>query len=317
MNHQLMREFLMSRKNQSAFTGIVLKNLFLLLNLVDERPFIKITYLKQRFSELCPLFEEHLNFLEAVRLINKTKKGVASQNFFSEPSLKKRIALHLQYLKGFYKKEVCLFLRDSVVTDYGLEIKVDGQLVSYFAPLRNLLIELNLLFYRAGKRLFLNASYKDLFYTIQRPKKASSPNAILDALKKKLYFGLKVEQRVVQQEIQRLGDHYKNKVLHVSVFDSEAGYDIKSLKQTDCGDYEDSYLEVKAVNTSDWSFFWTRNEKQCSRILGDAYCMVLVPCTKGSIDINSKKEIWNPSKVFLSSDDWASEISAERFFLKK
>ena len=236
---------------------------------------------------------------------------------FTDSSLIILLTKNLIYLKGSYQAEIRAFLSKTVPTNFGLEFRVDDQLVSFFAPLRNFLIELKLIAYGEGKRLFLNSTYKEVFYGIQRSRAATSPRILLEAAKRNLLFGLKVEEEVIKDEITNLGTGFKNQVVHVSLNDSEAGYDIKSLKKINHEKYENTYLEVKAVSLNDWSFFWTKNEKQCSKILGASYCIVLVPCDKGFIDIKAKKEIWNPSNYFPRSKDWVSEVTAERYSLKK
>lgn len=307
----------MSNTNQSAFCGISLKSLSSILNLITPEPSIEVKYLDKRFSENSLFFKKNFDFLRTIKLIRKNSKGVSTQEEFTNYKTKSIIAMHLQYLHGFYKTEIRHFFYNSVFTDSGLEVVLDSQLVSYFAPLRNLLIELNVLFYGKAKRLYLNSTYKELIYNIQRPRAASSPKELLDISKKKLLFGLRVEQKIFQEELKRLRQQDKDKVVHVSLFDSEAGYDIKSIKQAVSGVYENSYLEVKAVNSRNWEFFWTKNEKQSSKFLGEAYCIVLVPCSKGAIDLKSRKDIWNPAKFFLNTKEWTSEVSAERFYLKQ
>ena len=311
-----MNEYLISRKDQSSFKGISLKTLSFLYNLVNAKPYLGIPELKRRFSEISFLFEDNLLFLKAVRLLKITAKGVFIPKGFSDSSIDRLLTQRLKHLKGSYRTEIRLFLSKAVVHSSGLEIRIDDQLVSFFAPLRNFLIELRLLAYGKEKRLFLNPIHKEVFYGIQRPNTSSSPLKILEASKKNLLFGLKVEQEVIKDEIKRLGAGLKNQIIHVSLNDSEAGYDIKSLKRVSNEEYANTYLEVKAVSANNWAFFWTKNEKQCSKLLGECYCMVLVPCEKGLINIKAKKEIWNPFIYLRDSKEWLSEVTEERYYLR-
>lgn len=88
------------------------------------------------------------------------------------------------------------------------------------------------------------------------------------------------EDFIVEWEKQRLdfqGDsHLKNLVRRVSSENVLLGYDVASVEGGRDGD-EDRFIEVKSSCGTNVSFYWTTNEMNCAKRLGENYWLYFVP----------------------------------------
>lgn len=119
----------------------------------------------------------------------------------------------------------------------------------------------------------------------------------LDEFKKSLAakeeLGTKAELFVIDYEKTKLPN--KN-IEHISPIDVTAGYDIKSYTHVDAPIY-DKFIEVKCITERE-RFFWSKNEIEIAKLLGDNYYLYLVNSSFNSNPL----EIKNPYKtVYLNN----------------
>lgn len=87
------------------------------------------------------------------------------------------------------------------------------------------------------------------------------------------------------------------KVDHVSSVTPFASYDIKSV--TVHGDTAEArYIEVKAVPSDSFQFYWTASEVEVSRLFRGRYFLYLLPVVEG--------RGFDPTRLMIVGDPWTS-----------
>jgi len=160
---------------------------------------------------------------------------------------------------------------------------------------------------------FVKNSFKDFFtsYVIDRLKKVSKKRKISLTKLKELQdlqdkYGNEAESFVLNFEMNRLHNHpSKIDIKIISEDFSNAGYDIESFNSVD-SIVNDKFIEVKSCN-GNLTFFWSRNEIEVAKELGDSYFIYLI-----NRELINKKNykpyiIQNPFINILDNDVWIKE----------
>lgn len=132
----------------------------------------------------------------------------------------------------------------------------------------------------------------------------------LDANRK---LGFKAEELVVEYErfrLRELGlDAEADRVKRISVLDPDAGYDIKSFVGAGPTGEHDKFIEVKSSQKLGLEFYWTKNEIDVAKTLGDQYWIYFLPDFKESAVLKdlTPLAIKNPAAVFLNNPDFECE----------
>ena len=121
--------------------------------------------------------------------------------------------------------------------------------------------------------------------------------------------GVEAEEYVLNFEIKRLSRNSLRKNIQIiSEKFSNAGYDIESFDTEDSIVY-DRFIEVKSYHEK-LSFFWTKNEIEVAKELGDMYFLYLVD-RRYTQEINYKPFIiQNPIANILENDNWKKEADS-------
>jgi hypothetical protein len=70
----------------------------------------------------------------------------------------------------------------------------------------------------------------------------------------------------------------------------------------------DRLIEVKAVASIDFKFFWSRNEIETARAFPKNYFLYLVPVSKSGFDLSRVRVIQNPfSKIYKNPNSWSRQ----------
>jgi hypothetical protein len=216
-------------------------------------------------------------------------------------SLKRLQSLFLNNLTSFHNfidlSKILIY--DSVIDKYRVTQKVPSTnfdyLLSIFVTLKLCEKDLNNYFYLdiPQKILFENASAgmsNERFEKILLQKKINGEIA---------------ERFVLNYELNRIRDN--NKVQHVSITNVSAGYDITSV-------YSDTnnrpiFIEVKSFSCFQ-HFFWSENEIEKSRILGEDYYLYLIRI------INKKPSLYriinNPFNSIITNGEFEFKLHYNR-----
>jgi len=164
-------------------------------------------------------------------------------------------------------------------------------------------------------KLVINAKYKKIFdknvlHEIKRLKIG------LDRLKKdiekKQVYGEEAENFVLEFEKKRLSSH-KNpeSIKKISDYDVSAGYDIVSYKNHNSS-IHDRFIEVKSFIGLP-NFYWSRNEKDISRIKKENYFLYLVDRAKFKTNNYAPMMVKNPYEEIFKNNNWNKQI--EKYFI--
>jgi len=125
-------------------------------------------------------------------------------------------------------------------------------------------------------------------------------------------IGRAAEEAVLEYEKARLSKfpHVADKIEHIAIKDVSAGYDIKSYERHAEGGFTPRLIEVKAVSSWDYHFYWTKNEIETSRLNGTDYYLYLLPVyTKNEFDLKNMKQIKDPfTNVYNNNKMWTPTI---------
>lgn len=176
------------------------------------------------------------------------------------------------------------------------------------SAVRNLLIELEVLDHddNTGEYLIINSDVVTALLT-QRVNPVNSVD-YESLLRMQQQIGRLAEEEVLKFERSRLcsSPELATMVEHVALVDISAGYDIRSYEESadPSGNHNPRYIEVKAVPKSNYRFYWSRNEIEVARMLGDRYFLYLVPVASvKSVILEEMKIIANPTALF-SDTHW-------------
>lgn len=186
-----------------------------------------------------------------------------------------------------------------------------------YSSIRNMLASqgfFNIVRINQSVKFYINPQYESL---VARHCKEKSHQMSLKQLEAKLNrnkeAGEKAELYVLEYERHRLGSPLDSKIKRISEIDVSAGYDIVSF-QSATSIEPDCFIEVKAVST-DFGFYWSKNEYETAKLKGDSYFLYLVQLSKISDSDYSLTIIQNPAQSIMNSDLWYTE--SQSYYIRK
>ncbi len=302
-------------KMKSPLNRIKIIHLYNLCYILADTKIHQVSYLRDKYLENNLWFDEALSFLEDLKITTVVSDELLlSRSSFSSvttlPIFKEQLLHILSSSKGSISQHIRYFLvnfrkeKDEIFFIPNQTEKLK------FSDIRNLLQELEFLSLdHSSNRYFINSKYHNYFFDFVCHKGMTSEK-LKNKLEENDELGLKAEERVIDYEIKRLTNVELNfdEIEHTSLINCLAGYDIKSYEN-----YLDShsnkiarYIEVKAVSSLDYKFYWSRNEKEAAYILGESYYLYLLPvATYNTFDFDRIKIIKDPYKnIYLKQNEW-------------
>lgn len=162
----------------------------------------------------------------------------------------------------------------------------------HYYAIRNFLISSGVIENADGASYKITDKYNMLAEKIKLRKKTLEQ--FKKELSKKEEAGERAEKYVLALEKKKFPG---KTVEYVALEDVGAGYDIKSYL-SESSLFHDKFIEVKSYSESD-KFYWTRNEVETAKQLGENYYLYLV---KSFLD-SKPKEIKNPyANIFRNTD---------------
>lgn len=148
---------------------------------------------------------------------------------------------------------------------------------------------------------------------IRAKKRGMSQEELEQSLDANRERGFKAEELVVEYERARLRelglDAEADRVKRISPLDPDAGYDIKSFAGIGPTAEYDKFIEVKSSQKSALEFYWSKNEIDVAKEIGDQYWIYFLPDFSDSIilkDLNPVT-IKNPAQVVLNGQKFECE----------
>jgi hypothetical protein len=119
-------------------------------------------------------------------------------------------------------------------------------------------------------------------------------------------YGQLSEDFVLDYERRRLSEHPQSfAIKQISTIDVSAGYDIASFISLGSS-FIDKFIEVKSYSKN-LSFYWSKNEIETARKLGDHYFLYLIDRSQYRNNDYEPRIIQNPYNSIYRSSDWSKE----------
>lgn len=295
-----------SDKQLGVLAGVVTKQVQNLLGIVTQISIRRTEFVEARFVEQARNFPETVKFLEDIGWIRKdgnefalTASGdAACKSIQDDKQIRTGIIEAIVGATSPYRE----LLADYVIrfsqmnSELGYRPPIAEQL--HEGPVRNLLMDLRAVEYRAGDDMYVLVDDGiDLYVWAKNFKNTASRKSIEATHRRQEELGFAAELAVLAYEKERVGPKWASKVDHVASGNAFASYDIKSVTVND-DTTAPRYIEVKAVPSESLQFYWTASEVEISRLLRGRYFLYLLPVGAGSgLD---------PTRLVILDDPWIS-----------
>lgn len=309
-------------KQNSAFKGVTYKQVQTLLTILNQYELNEKNLTQKRYNEKAVNFQETLELVKKLNLITEYKNGHLklneSININVLNSVQSLIVSKLFTTKNSCRKELYQFFSKFNVLDGKVIYIPTESSRSQDSFIRNFLLELDVLFIDSSHNYYcLHPNFIAAYSEATTLNKKVSPTALKKILSEQDALGLEAEKIILDYEKTRLGNSHLSKIDHVSLVNTSAGYDIKSITILE-NQINPRFIEVKAVQKDSYQFFWTSNEVNVASSLGDWYYLYLIPVGKGNnFILNKLVIICNPcSVIFNPASEWKSDPDVFRCWLQ-
>jgi len=281
--------------------------------------------IEQRFNANSLYFDEALDLLLELELVSDTGRNILPNEEFKKiltqkpDDIKNFLISQLLKNQDFLFRYIVEFLNKFKLYNGVYEFTPDTEQRLKYSGVRNFLISLGAISSITPDGSYI-ASDKISTYFLDR-KKVLPYTKFEDRLKANNELGRKAELLILEEEKGKFKDYPEllNEIKHISLLDVSAGYDIKSFEGfPEKGRWQSKYIEVKSVAKDDFGFYWSKNEVEKAKQLGDRYYLYLLPVKDNSnFNTSELQQIKNPYKVvFQNKDDWRQEAEIIHFCKK-
>lgn len=176
-----------------------------------------------------------------------------------------------------------------------------------YACYRNLLIDLGIIEYCPDGGYLINRLLDHAILKV-RDKKISEEE-LLDNLERQKEQGKEGEEFALAYERSRITNTaLQCKIERISIIDVSAGFDIVSFNDNDSKTF-DRFIEVKTY-VGKPHFYWSKNEIEKARLMGDAYFIYLIDFQKIGHKGYMPQCISNPIKNIIQTTEWMKTSQA-------
>jgi len=306
---------------KSIFDKTTLKQLTALLEITVSTKEKEYDFIQQKFQTYTENWSETYEFLKKIGLINQIDSLIeldaGLENLFNDvhsndSAIKQLILKRILSRTVLFSEEIFEYLEKFTFQSNEFEYAPNTKERIQFSGVRNLLMELEFILhdrYHQAYRIAKSMIPAFLDY-IEQGKQTIQMFKSLQRDKERI--GLEAEEVVMTFERERLAKIplLLDKLEHTARKIVNAGFDIKSWEIPDVGKTSEPmiprYIEVKAVSDVDFRFYWSRNEIEKARILGNLYHLYLVPIgSNNDINLRDMLIIRNPySDVYRNGNQW-------------
>lgn len=311
-----------SRQLDEQLRRVSFREVKILCAVLDDLSSARLELVRARFKQNGLHFSEVVNFLAQLGILELAKRQIRQKenSGAADDDRKSDLIQRLFERSSLYQFHVGEFIEHFEHKDGNFEIVMDSEMRRRFGGIRNLLLDLEFLEQDSDKpRYWISPQYLETFIEAKR-KSAKSPSELQELLHAKEMLGRDAELKILKYEAARLRSHpgWVKRIKHVAVEDVDAGYDILSFTESaDTTGFCERLIEVKAVSSTDFKFYWSRNEIETARAYGVNYFLYLLPVAKFGFDIQKLKIIQNPFEaVFQNENGWMRQNELVSVWLK-
>jgi len=309
-----------SSKQQSSLKKVSCRNSIELLRVIDRYSSKELDFISRRYSDKHKYFKETLQFLIDIGWVISDDAMV---------HLNKKIPINVLELKPDMVLHEVVFAMmaanktiSSTLFSYLSEFRIDGNIISCavpnklslnIVPIRDMLLESGLIVLDRGREIYsINSDYSHIYFQAKNLNSPKTTKGLLAKQRSNSEIGFLAEKTILDYEIKRINDPTIN-VDHVSDDNPLSCFDIHSFT-INHESKTDRFIEVKAVSISDYSFFWSKSERDVAQILRNKYFLYLLPVTGPStFSVSDMKQIQDPHISLLQNrEQWNIEQSIIR-----
>lgn len=303
----------MSRK---AFSNLRYIHVCALLDTISTSQIGKIPHIRRLFVEKAEGFDEVVSFLSELGMLSIDGDILHLKADWPTSAPAKRRDEIIRMLfdkKNRYSTEVFKFINQFSLVHNDIVYMPPDQSRSSDSGVRNFLIDLGVVMHHVGTNNYvLMPEYVRLFVSAKNNANYISPALLEKNVEARNELGHAAEEQIVKYERQRIGTEYADRVDHVSMRNSAAGYDIQSVSIETNGQVIPRLIEVKAVSPRTFQFYWSKNEVTIARTLSHWYYLYLLPVNrKGQFNTDKLMVIPDPyNTILLEDSNWITETDA-------
>lgn len=293
-----------------------LKQVQALLSILSEATIYRIAFIESRYQERLPNFSETVQFLSdigwACQDQDELTLSETSMQFAREFTIPRDIADKLletmTTIETEYSDLLSRYLSRFNIVGDEVESRPGTIRRLQESATRNFLMELGVVSYDGQHdRFVLDQNYGHLYVWAKNVTGPKTKRTLETRAQRREQFGRSAEDAIFEYEKIRVGEQLANKVKHISKTLPFASYDIKSFT-VDAGAIADRFIEVKAVSSHSYEFFWTQIELQAARLLRDKYYLYLLPSDGTGFDFSALLVLENAYEtVYENKNTWTLE----------
>lgn len=280
-----------------------------LIDTIKSVNYTDIQYVKQLYNQDYIYFNETMEFLMILGLISINHGKLVAADNATEEGLREAFILKIDIFEN-----VLSFLMKFKLHNGFLSLKPTLNEIVKFESERNLLLDLKIAELHDGTIIItdndLIKTYKNPLLPLEKFKERLQNNEYLGKLAESFVLQLEIHEQMLYQNVV-CADNIK----YISPLNVSAGYDIESFDKSAAqkGKYRKIYIEVKAVNTTDFHFYWSNNEVCQAKKYQDQYYLYLVSNITDTFENTKLIIIKNPYINVYQNDSWSKEIESYSF----
>ena len=308
--------------NRKIFENLRFLHICVLLDTLSTTQLDRTPHIRRLFSESAEGFDEVVSFLSRLGMVVSEGQSMKLRVDWttSDKSLRRsQIMQRLMSRRNRYRSEIFRFVNQFRVLDGELAYLSSTQNRSAESGVRNFLMDVGIVGHVMGtEKYVLMPEYASIFASARDHANYMSPSLLEKDKSIRSELGYAAEKLIVEHERSRVGSYYIDRIDHISTRNCAAGYDIRSISLEAGGKVVPRFIEVKAVSSTSYQFYWSRNEVDVARALSHWYHLYLLPVDRhGHFDIGGLKVIADPCDTVLPKDsDWATESDALICYIK-
>ena len=317
------------------FEKISVQHILVFSEIVNESSLLQKEFIEKTYLRNATHFDETVKFLQELGLIETKENKVALKPKYEEfliglkedprpeEKVKKFIIDYFVSRKASFSEYLNEFFSQFHFKNKQYEFAPSAFQRLKYSGLRNFLIDLEFMYLDSTETKYIIAeTYSPTFAAFKQSNQVS-PEEFLRLQQRKDEIGKAAEIQIIKYEKERLSKYpdLVKKIEHTALRDVSAGYDIKSFdgKLGEDGNPIQRYIEVKAVSSQDYGFYWTRNEIEKSEYYNQDYYLYLLPVVgKNAFDLKALKIIKDPySNIYKQGSEWARTCEVLAFSLTR
>ena len=307
----------------NAFSNLRYDYVCSLLDIIGNSQLNMITHIRRLFVEKAEGFDEAVSFLTELGMISsdEDKLSLITDWTTSDSAIRRNeIIRKLLNKRNRYRTEVFRFINRFRLVQTKIIYTSADQSRSSESAVRNFLIDLGVVEHLLEiDKYILLPEYLSLLVSARNNANNTSPVLLEKNVKAKNEIGHAAEELIVEYERERVGPTHADKVDHVSMRNTAAGYDIQSISIETDGQVTPRFIEVKAVSPKTFKFYWSKNEVAIARILSNWYYLYLLPVNRdGQFNMDKLVVLPDPrNSILQEKTNWVTETDATICYIKR